>query len=116
MIETNGENILWNNFKEGKPNSFRPLFEYFYPSLCEYAFQIIGDKMDAEDVVLDLFIFIWKNSDRINIGKSIRSYLFISVKLIIFRNIKPHPREHFLYFFIKFVIFINEFLQFRTWT
>ena len=92
MIETNGENILWNNFKEGKPNSFRPLFEYFYPSLCEYAFQIIGDKMDAEDVVLDLFIFIWKNSDRINIGKSIRSYLFISVKnrsLNHLRGVKP---------------------------
>ena len=27
-----------------------------------------------------MFIFIWKNSDRINIGKSIRSYLFTSVR------------------------------------
>ena len=79
-MNTARENILWNDFKEGRSNSFRPLFDYFYQSLCEYAFQILGDSMDAEDVVLDLFIFIWKNSDRINIGKSIRSYLFTSVK------------------------------------
>lgn len=80
MMDTKRENILWNNFRVGQPNSFRPLFEYFYPSLCEYAFQIVKDKMDAEDVVLDLFIFIWKNSDRINVEQSIRSYLFASVR------------------------------------
>ena len=79
-MDTNKENILWNNFREGQPNSFRLLFDYFYPSLCEYSYQILKDKMDAEDVVLDVFIFIWKNSDRINIGKSIRSYLFTSVR------------------------------------
>lgn len=77
---TDREDILWQNFKGGVSDSFRPLFEYFYPSLCEYAFQIVKDKMDAEDIVLDLFIFIWKNPDRISIGKSIRSYLFTSVK------------------------------------
>lgn len=95
-MDTSRENILWNNFREGQPNSFRPLFEYFYPSLCEYAFQILKDKMDAEDVVLNLFIFIWKNSDRINIGKSLRSYLFTSVKnrsLNYLRGVKPEALE-----------------------
>ncbi len=96
MMETNRENILWNNFRGGQPDSFRPLFEYFYPSLCEYAFQILKDKMDAEDVVLDLFIFIWKNSNRINIGKSIRSYLFTSVKhrsLNYLRGVRPETLD-----------------------
>ena len=79
-MDTNKENILWNNFREEQPNSFRPLFDYFYVPLCEYSFQILKDRMDAEEVVLDMFIFIWKNSCRIDIGKSIRSYLFISVK------------------------------------
>ena len=79
-MDTNKENILWNNFKEGQLNSFRPLFDYFYAPLCEYAYQILNDRMDAEDVVLDMFFFIWKNSNRINIGKSIRSYLFTAVK------------------------------------
>ena len=36
--------------------------------------------MDAEDIVLDLFFFIWKNVGRINIDKSIRSYLFTAVR------------------------------------
>ncbi len=36
--------------------------------------------MDAEDIVLDVFIFIWNNVGRINIDKSIRSYLFTSVR------------------------------------
>ena len=95
-VKTHQENILWNDFKEGRSNSFRPLFDYFYPSLCEYAFQILKDKMDAEDVVIDMFIFIWKNSDRIDIGKSIRSYLFTSVKnrsLNYLRGVKPEALE-----------------------
>lgn len=95
-MDTNRENILWNNFRGGQPNSFRILFDHFYPSLCEYAFQILKDKMDAEDIVLDLFIFVWKNSDRINIGKSIRSYLFISVKnraLNRLRSVRPQIME-----------------------
>lgn len=95
-MDINRENILWNNFKEGQPDSFRPLFDYFYSSLCEYAFQILKDKMDAEDVVLDTFIFIWKNLDRINIGKSIRSYLFVSVKnrsLNYLRAVRPLVME-----------------------
>lgn len=96
VMVTDRENILWNNFREGQNNSFRPFFDYFYPSLCEYAFQILKDKMDAEDVVLDLFIFIWKNSDRINIGKSIRSYLFTSIKnraLNHMRGMKPESLD-----------------------
>ena len=87
---------MWNNFRGGQPNSFRPLFDYFYAPLCEYAFHILKDKMDAEDVVLDMFIFIWKNSYRIDIGKSIRSYLFISVKnrsLNHLRNVRSEALE-----------------------
>lgn len=95
-MNTDRENILWNNFKEGRANSFRLLFDYFYAPLCEYAFQILKDKMDAEDIVLDMFIFIWKNSDRIDIGKSIRSYLFTSVKnrsLNHLRSVRPEALD-----------------------
>ena len=95
-MDTNKENMLWNNFRGGQPNSFRPLFDYFYVPLCEYSFQILKDKMDAEEVVLDMFIFIWKNSYRIDIGKSIRSYLFISVKnrsLNHLRSVRPEALE-----------------------
>ena len=92
-MDTNRENILWNNFKGGQPDSFSLLFNHFYPSLCEYAFQILKDRMDAEDVVLDLFIFVWKNSDRINIGKSIRSYLFTSVKNRALNNLRGVKHE-----------------------
>ena len=95
-MNRNEENIMWKNFKEGVPDSFRPLFEHFYPSLCEYAFQIVRDRMDAEDIVLDLFIFIWKNSGRINITTSLRSYLFTSVRnrsLNHLRSVKPESLD-----------------------
>ena len=95
-MDTSKENKLWENFRGGEINSFRPLFDYFYAPLCEYAYQILKDKVDAEEVVLDLFIFIWKNADRVNIGKSIRSYLFISVRnraLNHMRHLKPEFLE-----------------------
>ena len=80
MIGTDSENALWLRVKERETNSFRQFFDLFYPSLCEYARQFVKDAMDAEDITLDLFIYLWKNLDRINVSTSIRSYLFTSVK------------------------------------
>lgn len=52
----------------------------FYVPLCDYAVMLLGDSAEAEDVVQDLFTYIWKNRHEVWIQDSVKSYLFSSVR------------------------------------
>ena len=86
--------ILWACFKsDGGLVSFRKFFDSIYAPLCRYAYLIVKDRMDAEEIVLDLFIYLWKNREKINIESSVGSYLFRSVRnrAINFLRSRPGP-------------------------
>lgn len=73
--------ILWTRFKkEGGQKEFRQLFDRFYAPLCRYAFLMLKDRMEAEEVVLDMFIYLWKNREWVDIDISVERYLFRSVR------------------------------------
>ena len=47
--------------------------------MCRYAFLLINDRDEAEDIVQDLFRSLWENRNRGTVS-SFRSYLFRAVK------------------------------------
>lgn len=55
--------------------SINGLFRDHYPNLKAYACLFV-DVATAEDIVQDLFIYVWENRDDIAIHTSITSYLF----------------------------------------
>ena len=72
---------LWSSFRaEGGASDFRKLFNSCYAPLCRYAYLILKDRMDSEEIVLDLFLYMWKNKEKIDIGVSAEAYLFRSVR------------------------------------
>jgi RNA polymerase sigma-70 factor (ECF subfamily) len=58
--------------------SFNGLFRDHYPNLKAYACLFV-DNETAEDIVQDLFIYVWENRENITIHTSITSYLFKAV-------------------------------------
>lgn len=67
--------ILWNSFdRTGDGKSFRALFDVWFEPLCRYAMFFTRDSMDAEEVVLDFFLHLWKNREAIRIEKSFEAY------------------------------------------
>ena len=66
----------WKN-EEG----YRKLFNTYYNVLCNYAHKILRNDMDAEDVVIEVFVHFWTNKDSIKVEEGkLKSYLFSSVK------------------------------------
>lgn len=60
-------------------NRFQKIFEDYYSELRAYACRIVGNVDDADDVVEDAFVELWRNRMRIDFTGNIRSYLYRAV-------------------------------------
>lgn len=97
------EQLLFGEFKKGRNDPFNFFFEKYYQGLCVYAVKIIGSEQASKDIVQDFFIRLWENREKIEIGKSVKSYFVRSVHnrcldYISHQNIKASYKEHQLYF------------------
>ena len=73
------ENIL-SQLRVGDENAFRYLFDHYYVSLCRVANFYVEDSFIAENIVGDLFFYLWQQHESLEIHTSLRAYLFTSVR------------------------------------
>jgi len=59
-----------------KQQQFESLFRRHHKALCDLAFNIVGDKDAAKDVVQEVFYKLWKNREEVHYGELLRNYLF----------------------------------------
>lgn len=63
----------------GDESAFEKLFTIFYKSLCSYAFGMIKDRDQAEEIVQDILFKIWQSRSDLKLDLTIRAYLYRSV-------------------------------------
>ena len=74
------DRLLLELLKKDDEKAFSLLFESYYVPLCRYARLILKSEQPAEEVVMNVFIYIWENRARIGIKSSLCAYLFRSVR------------------------------------
>lgn len=57
------------------PEAFERFFKTYYPKLMAYC-RLLLDEDSANDIVQDVFVYIWDNRSRLDFGKGFCSYLF----------------------------------------
>ena len=55
---------------------FEKLFRTHNTELCNLAYNLVRDKDTAKDIVQEVFLKLWQNKMRINLGEQIKHYLF----------------------------------------
>ncbi|MEJ7644746.1 MAG: RNA polymerase sigma-70 factor [Chryseolinea sp.] len=65
--------------RDGNAGAFQRVFDACYESLCEYAFTILRDSDESEDIVQTMFIKLWERRGDLDIKHSIKSYMFRAV-------------------------------------
>ncbi len=65
--------------KEGNEDVFLEIFDRYQALLLAYAFRKLQNREDAEDVVQEVFISIWKNRESLELKTNLSGYLYKSV-------------------------------------
>ena len=59
---------------------FEQLFKRYYKPLIHFAYRYIRDEQSAEDIIHDVFINIWRDREKLDFGKNIKTYLYNAVR------------------------------------
>jgi RNA polymerase sigma-70 factor (ECF subfamily) len=65
--------------REEDDESFRKVFHAYYEGLCQYAYTLLRDMDDAEDIVQSMFLKLWEKRETLVITHTIKSYLYKAV-------------------------------------
>jgi RNA polymerase sigma-70 factor (ECF subfamily) len=71
---------LLERLRAGDEQAFELLFRSYYPGLLRFAHAHLGDRGEAEDVVHDVFLRVWRERERVGGDRSLRVYLLASVR------------------------------------
>ena len=80
MQEIHADKVLMIAIGNNDYISYNKLFDRYYGRLCQYVYSLLMDRNDAEDVVQELFLNLWKNRGRIEIKENVSGYLYRMAK------------------------------------
>jgi RNA polymerase sigma-70 factor (ECF subfamily) len=70
----------FHSIKNGDLKAFRRFFEELYPELVNYAYKIIRIEATAEEIVQEVFIYIWEKREVSSISSTLKGYVYSAVK------------------------------------
>lgn len=66
---------LFDGLKKNDNETFEKLFRYYYPRVMAYATSFVETAV-AEDIVQDVFLYVWENRKKLSVGERFHAYLF----------------------------------------
>lgn len=80
-VMISGEELfVFNRMVEGDKEAFRFFFEKYYSDLCNLVNLYLHDPVMSEEIVQDIFIYLWEKKENIRIESSLKSYLLRASK------------------------------------
>jgi len=70
---------LLNLLKQGSQKAFVDIYDRYWSELYRCAFKIYPNQETCEDIIHDVFLYVWNKRDSILV-KSLKDYLYIAVK------------------------------------
>jgi len=74
------ESILIHALKGGSHDAFDAIYKMYAKRLYAYSFQYTKSVEDAEDIVQEVFVNLWKNRESIRQNETLQSLLFVMAK------------------------------------
>ena len=66
--------------RAGKIKTFEILFNAYYPRVKSFAFGMIKDQYEAEEIAQNVFLKLWSNREKLSSDNTLSSYIFTIVQ------------------------------------
>jgi len=86
--EVERDAVLWREMKEGNEFAFHEIFDTYSNLLFQYGLTISKDRELVKDCVQEVFIIIWTNRKSIGLARSVKYYLFFSLRRLILKKVR----------------------------
>lgn len=73
-------NLILEEIKKKNQRVFKVFFNKHYEKLVVYANGYLFDEDASEDIIQEVFIYIWENADKLKIKSSLKGYLYAMVR------------------------------------
>jgi RNA polymerase sigma factor (sigma-70 family) len=80
------EAFLWKAMQAGNEAVFTEIFDTYSNLLFQYGLTVNNDRELVKDSVQELFIVIWTNRHGLGVARSIKYYLFFSLRRLILKK------------------------------
>ena len=78
------EHILLRKLREGDTEALDILYLRYAAKVRDFAFRLLGDSVEAEDITHDIFLKVWEQRKTVGNVVSFRGYLFRMTRNAIF--------------------------------
>lgn len=75
-MNTTDDILILKLIQSGDEHAFKYLFDTHFVSLCRFMNIYLDNTQEAEELALDIFLYIWEHSQSIELKLSLKAYLF----------------------------------------
>ena len=93
MSEINSEKQLIKNLVKGDAFSFDEIFKRYNDKIYAFSFSNLKNQHDAEEVVQEVFLTLWKDRAKLKVLKSLDAWIFAICYNIIRKHFRNFARE-----------------------
>lgn len=76
VYDVYGEKILLQQIAEGNERAFKEVFERYKSTVFTFVVRFIHSKADAEEIVQEIFLVLWKNRSQLASIEHPRNYIY----------------------------------------
>lgn len=84
---------LWDSIKTGNKSALGELFCLLNHRMFNYGYKIVEDPDQVKDAIQDVFVTNWRRHDQLLEVKSSPAYLFIALKMRLYRILQNEPKK-----------------------
>ncbi len=86
--------ILWSGFLNGNQKALSGLYHSYYTRLFEYGLRLVRNEELIKDSIQELFLYMWEHRSSINEVRSVKAYLFLSLRRSIFVQLRREKSRY----------------------
>ncbi len=94
MVQPELEVNIIRGLKKRHTHAINYLFKRHYKPLCYFAWQLTGNKGEAEDIAGDVFLKLWRKHNDFETLRNIKAFLYIATRNACFDYLKHMQRKN----------------------